>query len=323
MYSILPDATIWTLALPASLVLILLLSTAGLPFLSLAGQTLAKAHRRSFYDKCGKQMAMLCALIAPLVLCISIAITVRSIQLDPLLVESPLRLPIITLLAAMAGSSIFSVLYFLLWKRLAKTLPLVHQFLGLAASVGMLTTLFIASALARVIMLPGHPLPATAPPIELMKAFLMPPITSMLWSLSLLALCGVIAIAGAMAMFWLVLRRDADNFGRDYYAFVMPWCARWSLVGAIMTLAPLGYNLWIVLQAPLTGTIPMPPLLPLGLSILAPLVAITCSGLISKSQTPMRYKGCASSLVFFYFFGITGLLATLITVTQQTLKVVQ
>ena len=64
MHSLLPDATTWALALSGGLLLTLMAAATGLPFMALAGQTLATARRRVFYDKCARQLAMLVAVLS-------------------------------------------------------------------------------------------------------------------------------------------------------------------------------------------------------------------------------------------------------------------
>ena len=324
MHPIFPDATIWALALPGGFLLTVLLAAAGLPFMALAGQTLATVKRRTFYNKCGRQLAMLAAILAPLSLALAGLTMFRAVQMDPALLVGPIRLPLFALLAILTSTSIFAVLYFFTWKRLA-SLPLVQQLFGLIAGMGMIKAIFFTLAIGRAMLVPGHPLPATGSPFAIMMALAFPTGHTLLWASFLLALCAVFAAAGCYAMAWLVLRRQQDDFGRDYYTFTMPWCARWAFGGSIVAIAPGAYLIWCVIKAvnptfvllPLSLPAMLPPLLPMALALLCPVFTAICAARVSHSVAPMRHKLAIAFARILLVLASAGELATLMSMTRH------
>lgn len=319
MYTIMPDITIWTVSVPAAFFLLLVLGSIGLPFMALAGQALAVAKRRSFYNKCGRQMAKLTAILAPLaVLMLGLAVA-RSVQLDATLLDSPLFLPIIVLGVILTSSAVFAVLYACTWTKLAK-LQAIHQIFGLAAGLGMMKTLYIALALARAMFISGHPLPATGTPLEIMRALLLPATPTLLLPCLATALCTGLAVTGLFAMMWLILRRNADDFGRDYYNFTMSWCASWATCGYAVCIAPLAYLLWLVLSplfmsigATMQTAMAVIPLVPLACIVMTPILGIICGGMVSLNASPMRFKPFVCLVFILQFFATASVMALLLT----------
>lgn len=323
MFTIMPDITVWTVSVPAAFFLLLLLGSAGLPFMALMGQSLAVAKRRSFYDKCGRQMAKLTAIIAPLAVLMLFLAVARSVQMDATLLESPLFLPLIAFGALMVSSSMFAIIYALTWTRL-RNIRLLHQIFGLAAGLGMLKTVYMALCIARAMFTTGHPLPATGTPLEIMQALLLPSSPTLLLPCFIAAMCACFAVTGIFAMMWLILRRTADDFGRDYYNFTMSWCARWATWGCALCLAPLGYILWLILSplftslgATLQTAMAVIPLMPLTLAVLTPFLGIICGAVVSLSPSPMRFKPFIFFVFTLQFFATASVMALLLTFARN------
>ncbi len=323
VFTIMPDITVWTVSVPAAFFLLLILGSAGLPFMALTGQAMAVAKRRSFYDKCGRQMATLTAILAPLALLMLGLAVGRSVQMDPTLLESPLFLPIIALGSLILSSAVFAVLYACTWTRL-KELRAVHQIFGLAAGLGMMKALYVALAVARAMFVSGHPLPATGTPVEIMRAVLLPASPSLMLPCLATALCAGVAVTGLFAMIWLILRRNADDFGRDYYNFTMSWCASWATCGYAVCIAPLAYLMWLVLSplflsigATFQTAIAVIPLVPLGCIIVTPILGLICSGMVSLNPSPMRFKPFVWFVFLLQFFASASVIALLLTFARN------
>lgn len=316
MHSLLPDATTWALALSGGLLLTLMAAATGLPFMALAGQTLATARRRVFYDKCARQLAMLVAVLSPLSLLLTGISVLRAVQMEPDMLAGPYRMPVVALLTLHAGTTLCAVLYFVTWKGLASRLPLLHRLFGLSAGIGGAKTLFVALAIVRALFVAGHPLPATGSALEVMLALLLPAGNALLWPAFGLALCAAAAFGGVYGTQWLVLRRQQDDFGRDHYNFTLPWCAAWGMYGTVVMLAPLGYVLWRALSqvSPTFGV--LPPLVPFALCILAPALCLTCSMAVTRSATPMRLKPAITVAVLAAIAGTAGVLSTLLSLSR-------
>lgn len=319
MLTIMPDITVWTVSVPAAFFLLLLLGSAGLPFMALAGQSLAVAKRRSFYDKCGHQMAKLTAIIGPLAVLMLALAVLRSVQMDATLLDSPIFLPIIALGALITSSAVFAIIYACTWTRFAKG-SIFHQIFGLATGLGMLKAIYVSLTIARAMFVAGHPLPVTGTPVEIMRALLLPASPTLLLPSLVTSLCAIIAVTGIFAMMWLILRRNADDFGRDYYNFTMSWCASWATCGSIMCMVPLGYLFWLILSplfmsigATMQTAIAVIPLVPFACAVLTPILALICSGMVSTSAAPMRFKPFVSLIFVLQFFATASVIALLLT----------
>ena len=130
------------------------------------------------------------------------------------------------------------------------------------------------------------------------------------------------ATAGGLGLLWLVLRRNVDDFGRDYYTFAAQWCASWATLGGWLGILLSGWLFWSLASVPVfSGQ---------GFFLLAALVGWLCLLLsailwtvVSYSATPMRHKagmfvaylglilftGSCCTLIFFQSFLPSGSLS--------------
>ena len=312
MYILVPDATIWSLALPGGLVLLTLLAAAGLPFMALMGQALAVARKRGFYDKAARQLAQPAAPLAALVLLTTGLATGRMSMLQPELQASPLRLPLMAFMALLASSTILLALYGNCWKHF-KNAPAAHRFFGLAGGMGMALSGFMALGIARAVFLPGHPLPGTGDMVTLFRALLLPPADSLLWSAFGQSLFAGAACAAGVGLAWISSRRQRDDFGRDYYNFAMAWVARWALIGTLAAMPLLGSTLYQALRFHSPDFSRLPPLVPLAGALLLPLVACALWALVSRSSTPLRHKPTILAALLCVALGAATQLSTLLS----------
>lgn len=323
MFTILPDITVWSLSVPAGLILMILLACTGLPFMALAGQSLALSKRRSFYDKCAKQMANLAAILTPIALVLMGAIIARVLQMDPTLMDAPIALPLVGLMALMLSASLFAILYTLTWKSLANA-RLIQQLLGIISAMGMLQTIYVAFSIIRISFGGAQPLPATGSPFEIIVALLTPETPTLMWPALGLAFFAGLGITGSIAMAWLIMRRHSDDFGRDYYNFSMAWCARWLTCGAVLSLVPLAYllafmfgPLFTSLGATVQSVVATIPLVPMIFVIIAPITSLVCGFMASRSTAPMRFKPFVFANLFLQWFAIAGLISLLMTFARS------
>ena len=274
-------------------VLALLLCLAGLPVLAAAGQGLGHRRGRSAYDKCARQLGHLGSLLGLVALIAGgVALGMQYQGLLALDMQHPgARENFLPLL--MAGgwvcvllSTLLNCLYMGLWQSW-RTVPRLHQLLAFLAALAAAMAVYAALLYlhARAAM------PATPAPADL-RALLMPDAEGF-WMAVSCALFTALALAGGYGALWLLLRRVADDYGRDHYNLVLPWCAGWARnAWLLLWLFVAGRTGWRVFQLyeATGGKLDWMQFLPDG----AGLAVLLLPGLwwmgISRSVTPLRAK---------------------------------
>jgi hypothetical protein len=205
-------------------VLALLLCLAGLPLLAASGQGMARSSGRGAYEKCARQLGHLCCwlgLIAIMAGGVALGMQYRSL---PALDVKNLAARENVLPLLMAGgwlcvvfSTLLNCLSMGLW-RSRRTAPRLHQLLGFLAA--------LAAAAAAYAALAHLHAPAASAPDDL-RSLLMPGAEGF-WEAAACAPFAALALAGGYGALWLLLRRIADDYGRDHYNLAVPWCAGWA-----------------------------------------------------------------------------------------------
>ncbi|WP_462324551.1 hypothetical protein [Desulfoplanes sp.] len=241
-----------------------------------------RMNKRIFLDKLAMQMARLGTLIH-----IGTWLGLGALTLGLLYTQTDIVVPLrehprvllATLGLALIGTGVL-ITYFATWKRLRKEKKPVHMAIGL---VGLVLTkpLFWIPALAVRSLALGEQGPIWPS---------IPPIGSMLWAVGIQWAFLAISMSAVLGSIYLLFRRNRDDFGRDYYKFALPVCAKWALFpffGVLITC------MWISLLAQSSVEIPGSTALTTALATRAASI-ILCVGiwlLIMKSATPLRYKG--------------------------------
>lgn len=208
-------------ALRLALPLALLMAFTGLSLISAAARLRALRLRRSSYDKCARQLSLLALWMGWLLLVGGRVwlFAVRGGMAPDALPDYLLESAWLLLGAAVLGLS----LYHALWKPLARK-PVPHALLAGGCCTAALLALGCAMAVGRLHA--GHPLPDAADLPRLCTLAGMPQLCALAMTPAL-----VTAMAGGMGALWLVLRRRHDDFGRDHYNTMLPWCAAWARNG--------------------------------------------------------------------------------------------
>ena len=278
-------------------VLTLLLCLAGLPVLAAAGQGLAYSRGRSAYDKCARQLGHLGSLLG-LIAVIAGGVAL-GMQYQSLLAldmknfaerENFLQLLLAGGWVCVALSTLLHCLYMGLWQSW-RTTPRLHQLLAFLAALA-------AAMAAYAALLHLHArsaFPVASAPADL-HALLMPDAEHFWVAVSYVPFAAL-ALAGGYGALWLLLRRIADDYGRDHYNLVIPWCAGWARnAWLLLWLLVAGRTGWRVFQLyeATGGKLDWVQFLPDG----AGLAVLLLPGLwwmgISHSATPLRAKIAAS-----------------------------
>jgi hypothetical protein len=124
--------------------------------------------------------------------------------------------------------------------------------------------------------------------IDLYSPAFLPPWGSALWPLLALWLPLSLCLAAAIGQCYLLLRRNADDWGRDYYRFAAPFLAKWHLVCGLVVLLVL---IWLYASLKGVFNLHLPQIFYAGLTSAACLgLAMILSLFVSISENPMRLK---------------------------------
>lgn len=252
----------------------------GSPLVALLGELTAKAKKRVFYDKYGQQvgrMGFILLLVLLMVDAIAIGIAYnRFPQLVQQLIapDSPLLYAGIALAAFIALTPI----YLLTWNKMRKAKG-GHMTLGILATAASLAAVVLGIPAKLKLGIPadatGQLADAAAIAIPLTAAYAM----------------AIAATAAGLSCAYLVVRRNKDDFGRDYYNFSLNLAARWA---AVPMLGFLGCQGWLFAVLPASfKTMVMGT--PLGYvwaagGAIGLLCAVTWF-VVARSESPLRMKG--------------------------------
>lgn len=252
----------------------------GSPVVAVLGEIAAKTKKRVFYDKYGQQTASMGALLLLVLLLVEAAgiatIYVKYPQYVQQFTEqiSNFMLP----LAAGGAFLVLGLPYLLLWKKMRNAK-------GLHIALGMLASMAAIAMVALVIPAKlSFTLNGSAPNPEI-GAIVLP--------MSIMYATMIIVSAAGLSCAWLVLRRNKDDFGRDYYNFSLPQAARWSTIPMIGFLGCQGW-LFVVLPETMKTMVMGTPLsivwaIGVGLALICAIIWL----LIARSETPLQIKGLA------------------------------
>lgn len=242
--------TIWDAAL-VIVPLAALMAYSGIFFLSSTAKIIAISRRRSAFDKCSRQLALLGLILGWLLLAGSrlwlyynqpgIAASGGAGETQNFIME------ISWLLLSMGV--LLSSIFYSLWHVL-KNMPILHATLGMISAVQNCVALMVILFLFTV---RGY---ATAD-AQAQNALALPDIfpaalDAPIWSALCYSLPLILAMPGAWGSCWLLLRRRKDDFGRDYYNNMISWCCGWArnawVVLWLWLLASTGLDVWRQMQ---------------------------------------------------------------------------
>ncbi|BDQ35619.1 hypothetical protein [Pseudodesulfovibrio portus] len=273
----------------------------GSPAVAVLGELSAKTNKKVFFDKYGQQTGSLgLILLAFLVVIYGVGIGI-SLYRYPRLIEQSLNpaSPFFTGAVLLAVFAVAALIYFLTWKSMRQA-KAPHIILGLIAALSAIGAVAVVTPAKLFFNLsqgsPSQEALATASAMAL-------PLSAMYGVL-------VLAAAASLSLAYLVIRRNKDDFGRDYYSFAMKLAARWSMLPMIGFMACQG---WLYARLPeniqliILGT----PLAYVwaGVVILGA-VNVGLWILIARNESPLRMKGPAFLSVFI-FWAMHALNATL------------
>ena len=267
-----------------TLALATLLSFAGLGFMSATARILSITRKRSSYDKCAKQLAML-AMILGWILLVAGRVWLFFVQGS----YTPDSLPdfMVELSWILLGLAVLiSSLYFALWKFLVKV-PILHVVMGIISSIQGCIAVIVVLGSARMLSAYGRP---DATSITLGDIF-FPGWLSAFWCSLYSTVPLIVGMSAGCAAIWLTLRRQRDDFGRDHYNTMVPWCAEWARnAWTIFWLIFLASTVAEIQQAWQGGVFTTENALRESIKVLVWIVPIILWTIVARSTTPMRHK---------------------------------
>lgn len=283
--------------------LALLFAFSGLPLISSTGEILAIRRKRSFYAKCALQLAMLSQGIGWVLLVggrIWLYLTTEDVPPSAVLGAAREMSWL-----ALGMAVVFNCIYFFLWKAMSK-LPVLHIGIGLLNALQSLLALLLVLGTMRIDAVVR--LPQVDGTVTLADVILPMLGTSYAHVVAYTPFL-FLAMPAAFGCVWLLLRRKSDDYGRDHYATVLPWCARWARnAWIVLWLALLAFSGLEVYRQMQEGSFVMQDGITAGIRVLLWLIPVLLWTLTARSTTPMRHKlalvvalllSCAFMLPFF------------------------
>lgn len=232
--------TIWD-ALTVLAPMATLLAYAGIFFISATAKIIAIAKKRSAFNKCARQLALL-GLIMGWILLVTSRIWLYYHQGDhtPDSIEHFIR-EISWLLFSIGV--LLSSIYYSLWGVL-KNMPVLHATLGMIGAVQNCVAFVVILFAIRV----GSAIASPDTANLALPDFFPSSWDDTLWSAACYALPLLLAMPAAIGACWLVLRRKKEDYGRDYYNAMVPWVTAWArnawLLLWCMLVFSTGLKLW-------------------------------------------------------------------------------
>lgn len=298
----LPPTEVLTACGLTAAVVSLILSACFGPFFAVASEQLSVARKRGFYAKTAQQAAQMTLFISVVVFATLAAGGAWLAHVEPTLLEFPYRLPLAVAGATLALALLLIGLYVFMRPKKGPA-GVLHGVLGLLSGGACMFAFFLCTGLARRLI---HTIPEINPALpwhEQLMAFFIIPGDSFFWPLLLESVPLGFAFTAAFTTVWLLVMRNRQDFGRDYYSFALPYCAKWALAATLAAVIAGVYAFFRGREIMLPELSQLPSLLLDALSILLPLLACLLWFLIIKSPHPMRRK---FSVVIAWLFLLTG-----------------
>lgn len=275
MELILPQWTFALLPLPLLIASIFW----GAPAIALVSELIGLISGKPFPARAGRQMSRL-ALGGHVLFWLIIAICAMA-MVSPSLWRSDFVVDNSLLVMTAAALPFFGSLalagYDLGWK-MARDRKIIHFLLGCVAN---LTIKYGYWGLALMGLLYFRNVGIDSP------AFL-PPWGSALWPLLMLWLPLSLYLAAGAGLCYLLLRRNADDWGRDYYRFAAPFLAKWHAVFGLVVLVVL---VWLYASLKGVFNLHLPQISYAGIAAVACLgLSASLALLVGTSENPMRLK---------------------------------
>lgn len=300
-------------SLAASCISLILLAVAASPAIAVTSQQLAIRQKKNFYDKLARQVASMATTLGCIFFTGIAAASIHTAVQNPEMFQGPFRMPLMVCIGTVAFSFAALMAYTASWKILRQSKGL-HMLIGMFASILMISAVFLISGLTNSMTMEGHVLSATDTPLQIFITVYTVAPTSLMWPIFLQTLLGGLGAAGMLAQGYLLLRRNRDDFGRDYYKFAVPYCAKWAIIPTLLQLIPAAWLFTMLMPSFGTPELINPALWCWIAAGALPLLSCFLWMRVLRSETPLRHK---ASIILAIPIMIVAVMAEILTVIQQ------
>lgn len=289
----------------AAIATALILAACFGPMIAVVSEKLAVSKKRGFYTKAARQIAEMSLFFGILAAGLLVACVLWIAADEPAIFQFPYRLPLVATGSAIALTLAVLGLYVVLRPRKGPSTT-THNAIGLIAALCSLVALFLCTGMIRRLVHTVPEFSAELPWGEQLTQFFIIPSGSLFWPLLLEAVPAGLAFAGAFATVWLVIMRERQDYGRDYYTFALPYCAKWALFATLLAVPAGAYAMLRGEDIMLPELSHLPSLLLDFLSVILPLLACLIWSTVIKSEHPMRRKISVFASWLFLLTGFAG-----------------
>ncbi|NDV18771.1 hypothetical protein GO013_04980 [Pseudodesulfovibrio sp. JC047] len=275
----------------------------GSPAIAILGEISAKTKKRVFFDKYGQQIGAMGLVLLILLLIVDGAAYAVALTKFPQYIHAlfSLNSPLLDTFVAFGVFAFVSLIYFTTWKKM-RTNKGLHMTLGMVASLAALTCVALAIP-AKIAWTLSHGTPSETAVAA--AAGMILPMSTMYALLTMSA-------AAALSAAYLVLRRNKDDFGRDYYNFSLKLAARWATLPMIGFLACQGWLYAVLPPSYKTLVLGTPLVFAWGGVIALGVVCMLLWILIARSASPLRLKGLTFvALLIFWLLHTLNIMTTI------------
>lgn len=251
----------------------------GAPAIALVSELIGLISGKPFFSRAARQMSRLALgghVLFWLIAAIS-AVTLASHPVWRSAFVADNRLLLIASVALPFFGSLALAGYDLGWK-LIRERKLVHFLLGCVANLPIKYGYWALAGLGLLLFRN----------VGLDSQAFLPPWGSALWPLMALWLPLSLTLATGAGLCYLLLRRNADDWGRDYYRFAAPFLAKWHLACGLIVLVVL---VWLYASLKGVFNLHLPQIQYAGMAAVACLgLSMALALLVGSSENPMRLK---------------------------------
>ena len=267
-------------------VLLAVISSPGLAFIC---QHTAAQTKKPFFDKYAKQLATMATTLGGIFFTGIAAGCIHVAMQQPVIFEGPFRIPVLVTLVGVLSAFALLFAYTITW-RVLRTCRGLHKLIGVLTELSMLTVMFLVFGVLRGLLIKGHPVSASDSAVEQLLSLYIIPGSGVFWPLFMQAFVYGYGAAGMLGCCYLLLRRNRDDFGRDYYKFALSLSSVWAMLGTLLALIPAGFMIWQYM--PFIGSFaPQNVAFWCVLAVVVlPVLACCCWVTVVRAENPLRAK---------------------------------
>lgn len=301
----LPPAETLVACAAAALIASMILSSAFSPFMVIINEFVALQTKRTFYARAARQTAQSALCTGTVAALVGAGFMAWFAMNEPALLAPPYVAP----LTLTAGSIITALALLAVYTLQRPGKPSAGKgriIIGLASAAWSAFALFCCTGIVRRLLHTPPEFEITLPTAIQLQLFFEIPFDSFFWFLLLESIPLGFALGGAFTCVWLLLVREKQDYGRDYYNFALPYCARWAFGFTLLAVLAGAFVFFESRKLMLPELSHDPSLLLDILSAAFPLLACLLWIFIMRSPRPMRHKVSAVLALLFLLTGFAG-----------------